>query len=290
MHANPSLAGNYDTTKKSGPQIDITNLEVAFSTKAGSLTVLENISLSIQTGELLSIVGPSGCGKTTLLNCIAGLLTPRDGQVRFDGAPLNLGDSAIAMCFQEPGLLPWRAVMGNILLGIESRRGLPRGEARDRARAAARDVGLERFLDHYPKQLSGGMKMRVVLARAIAMQAPVLLMDEPFAALDSFTRESMQELVLDLYVQHRFTGVLITHSIEEALYMGDRVVVMAAQPSRILADLPVEEPYPRPYAARTSPAVTRLRAQVHEMLMQTQTDGDPESEPMRMPIAKDRHD
>ncbi len=213
-------------------------------------SVLDNIDLAVGPREFVSLLGPSGCGKTTLLKIIGGLVTRTEGDVQIDGAPIAQArrERKFGFVFQDPTLLPWRTVIGNatLLLDTTGERG------RDEEVAALlRTVGLEGFEDHYPAQLSGGMRQRVALARALALSPEILLMDEPFAALDAITRERMAEELLRIWDQSR-TVVFVTHSISEAVLLSDRVVVLSGRPGRTLADVTIDLPRPRDAELRTS--------------------------------------
>ena len=208
------------------------------------LQVIDDVSFEVRDREFVSIVGPSGCGKTTLLHCLAGLQAANRGQLRCDGAPIAAGEHKLAMVFQSPTLLPWRNVLDNIAYGLalQHRNDL---EARGRVEGLVELVGLAGFGHHYPHELSGGMQQRVNLARALAVAPEILLMDEPFAALDAQTREVMQTELLRIWETDRKTVVFITHQIDEAVYLSDRVLVMRARPSKIQADIEIELARPR---------------------------------------------
>ena len=255
-----------DALRPDVPRIEVRNVGREFHAPRGRVVqALSGVDTVIQPGEFVALLGPSGCGKSTLLNLIAALDSPTQGQVLFDGQTRSQPSPNVAFCFQEPALFPWRTVEGNIIIALEAV-GISGSRAVELARHAAKAVGLEAFLDAYPKTLSGGMKQRAVLARAVAMRSPVLLLDEPFAALDAFSRDAMQELVIDLYMQQRFTCVLVTHSIEEALFMAQRILVMAPRPSRVVAEIPIDMTYPRTFAWRTSTRLINERQKIHQML------------------------
>jgi NitT/TauT family transport system ATP-binding protein len=204
---------------------------------------LDAIYLSVESEEFAAVLGPSGCGKSTLLNLIAGLLTPSAGALWLDGE-LAPGRASTAMVFQEFALFPWRTVQANVELGLEEMR-VPPAERARRARAFIELTGLAGFESRYPHQLSGGMRQRVGIARALAVEPAVLLMDEPFSALDAQTRQLMQEELLAIWERTRQTIVYVTHNIHEAVYMADRVVVLSRRPGRVLAEVKVELPRPR---------------------------------------------
>jgi NitT/TauT family transport system ATP-binding protein len=205
---------------------------------------VDGVSLDVHEGEFLSIVGPSGCGKSTFLNAIDGLLPVSGGSLTLDGRPIDRPGRDRAMVFQQPNLLPWRTVMGNVVYGLELQ-GLPMAKARKQARHFIALVGLEGFADAYPSELSGGMQQRVNLARALAIDPEMLLLDEPFAALDAQTREFMQLELLRIWSETRKTAIFITHDIKEAVYLADRVVVFSARPGRVRQIYQIDLPRPR---------------------------------------------
>ena len=232
-------------------KVVVDDVTVAFDSRGHTVVALDRISLTVAAGEFLCVVGPSGSGKSTLLRVVAGLLRQTSGDVRIEaerpGAPLT------AMVFQEHALLPWRTVLANVVFGLENR-GVARAERQARAREMLALVGLARFGGHYPHQLSGGMKQRVGIARALANDPEVLLMDEPFAALDAQTRTIMQEELLRIWASLGTTVIYVTHSLEEALLLGDRVVLMTARPGRVSQIYPVELGRPRGLEVRGSPS------------------------------------
>jgi NitT/TauT family transport system ATP-binding protein len=204
---------------------------------------LDGIDLSVESEEFAAVLGPSGCGKSTLLNLIAGLLTPSAGAIWLDGV-LAPGRATTAMVFQEFALFPWRTVQGNVEFGLEEMH-VSAAERTRRARAFIDLTGLAGFEARYPHQLSGGMRQRVGIARALSVEPAVLLMDEPFSALDAQTRQLMQEELLTIWERTRQTIVYVTHNIHEAVYMADRVIVLSRRPGRVLAEVKVELPRPR---------------------------------------------
>jgi len=232
--------------KAGSEKIIVRDLGKVFESANSSTTALQNVSLQVDDGEFVCIVGPSGCGKTTLLRIVAGLEERTTGSLevrRADGGarPLN------SMVFQESSLFPWMTVIDNAAFGLEMR-GVPKAECIARTRPVLEMVGLTRFENHYPHQLSGGMKQRVSLARAFANDPEILLMDEPFASLDAQTKLILQEELLRIWETHRKTVLFITHSIDEAIALGDRVIVMAASPGRIMEEIPVGFERPREIA------------------------------------------
>ena len=222
---------------------------------------LAGISLDVAAGELVSIIGPSGCGKSTFLRLVAGLETLDSGELLIGGSPITGPSAERGLVFQDPNLFPWLTVTGNIRAGLVAR-GLLH-EKRHEVDEFMRLVGLEGFANAYPHHLSGGMAQRVALARALINHPTLLLMDEPLGALDSFTRMRMQDEVLRLWQLRRMTAVLVTHDIEEAIYMSDRIVIMTARPGRIDKVVPVTLDRPR---QRNSPEFLRLRSEILEHL------------------------
>lgn len=235
----------------------------------GTVVAFRNVELNVKSNEVLCIVGPSGCGKTTLLRCIGGLLAPSSGQVLIDGQTVSSPRSGVAIVFQHFGLLPWKTVVDNVAFGLKIA-GISRQQLAERVEHYIRLVGLAGFEDHYPYQLSGGMQQRVGLARALATHPEILLMDEPFASVDAQTRELLQEELLRLHERERKTMVFITHSIDEALVLGDRVAVMATRPGRVKEVLTVNFARPRdPAAVRAEPRYTEMRNHIWEELRPT---------------------
>jgi NitT/TauT family transport system ATP-binding protein len=232
----------------------------------GSVIAFRNVDLQIRNQEVLCVVGPSGCGKTTLLRCIGGLLAPSSGQVLIDGQAVDCPREGVAIVFQHFGLLPWKSVMDNVAFGLRIA-GAPRAVITERLDHYIQLVGLAGFETHYPYQLSGGMQQRVGLARALAIDPEILLMDEPFASVDAQTREVLQEELLQLHERERKTMIFITHSIDEAIILGDRVAVMASRPGRIKEILTVDFARPRdPAAVRAQSRYTELRNHIWEEL------------------------
>jgi NitT/TauT family transport system ATP-binding protein len=214
-------------------KIRISDVTVRFRDGDGDLHVpLSSVSLEVREGELLCLLGPSGCGKTTLLNLMSGFLKPDSGEVSIDGQHVVGPDPRHITLFQDYGLFPWRTVLGNVLFGLQAQN-LPRDDARRRALATLELVGLSDSVQRFPHQLSGGMKQRVALARALVVEPDVLFMDEPFAALDTFTRQRLQDEIRALRLKLKTTIVFVTHDFDEAAYLADRVAVMATHPGRI---------------------------------------------------------
>jgi len=211
----------------------------------GDITGLKEASFDIAPGEFVSVVGPSGCGKTTLLNLLTGLLPVQTGTVKVLGKPAREGNSDVAYMLARDCLLPWRTTLGNAMYGMEARGLLPGKEREKKAHHLLERVGLHGFADQYPKALSHGMRQRNALARTFCLDSPVLLMDEPFGALDAQTKLQREYLLLDLWREHQKTVVFITHDLGEAVALSDRVMVMSARPGRIVADIKIDLPRPR---------------------------------------------
>ena len=231
----------------------------------GPVRALHGFDIEIEEGEFLSIVGPSGCGKSTFLNVVLGLIKPDSGDVRMRGRPIEGPGSDRAMVFQEFGLLPWRTVQNNIELGLELK-GVTSGSRRDTSQRFIEMVGLAGFEGHYPHELSGGMKQRVGLARALATDPDVLLMDEPFAALDAQTRDIMQVELLRIWQEARKTVLFVTHQIEEAIYLSDRVMVMTKRPGHAKKIFRIDLPRPRDYEMRVTPEFNELKLEIWHAL------------------------
>ncbi len=226
------------------PILDIRGVDKRFAFGAETITALSEATLRIEKGEFVCLIGPSGCGKSTLLRMIAGFETPSAGALLMWGKPVAGPGPDRGMVFQDYGLFPWLTVSQNIAFGPVAR-GRPKAEAAATARRFVEMVGLTRFADAYPHQLSGGMKQRVAIARVLANDAEVVLMDEPFGALDAMTRERLQEELLEIWARSRLSIVFVTHAIEEAILLADRVVVMSPGPGRIIADERIALPRPR---------------------------------------------
>jgi NitT/TauT family transport system ATP-binding protein/sulfonate transport system ATP-binding protein len=236
----------------------IEGVNKTFQTRSGALTVLQDIDLEIHPGEFVSLVGPSGCGKSTLLRMAAGLETPSSGRLRLNGVAIEGPDRRRGLVFQDPNLFPWLTVRQNVGFGPNLR-----GAGPDTDVAALIDlVGLSGFEEAYPHELSGGMAQRTALARTLINQPEVILLDEPLGALDSFTRMQMQDEILNVRKTRTVTTVMVTHDIDEAIYMSDRIVIMTARPGHIERVLPVTLPWPR---NRNDEEFLRLRAQILEL-------------------------
>ena len=229
----------------------------SYPTKDGPITALKDISFAAGGHEIVSVVGPSGCGKTTLLKILAGLLEPTSGSIRFSPGS-NGTRPRRALVFQDHGVFPWLTVMDNVAFGLEMQ-GMGASERRERARHFLERVGLEDFANRHPHELSVGMRQRVGIARAFVSDFPILLLDEPFGALDAQTRLLLQEELLQIWQGERKLAVFITHDIEEAILLGDRVVVMSGRPGRILEEIRIPLPRPRALAAPDRPEVTEVK-------------------------------
>jgi NitT/TauT family transport system ATP-binding protein len=242
----------------SGPLVEVDGVGLRFPT---GVEALRDTSMRLAGGEFVAIIGPSGCGKSTLLRLIAGLLPPSSGRIALGGVPPivgRAGDHPVAMVFQQPTLLPWRTVRDNVTLPLElgARRGAS-GRS-DPARQMLTRVGLANFADAYPIELSGGMQMRVAVARALVTRPAVLLMDEPFAAADEITRQRLGEELLALHAAERFVALFVTHSVFEAVFLADRILVMGPRPGTIVGEIAVTLPRPRSAELRGDPAFARL--------------------------------
>jgi NitT/TauT family transport system ATP-binding protein len=245
------------------PLIAVQELSRTFLSGAVPVQALNRISFEIGTGEFVSIVGPSGCGKSTLLKIIAGLLTASSGNVAVNGKPVRGPLENVGMVFQSPILLKWRSVLGNVLLPVEFAR-LDLDSHVERARSLIKLVGLKGFEGMYPHQLSGGMQQRTSLCRALVTDPQLLLMDEPFGALDAMTRDELDLELLRIWEEKKKTVVFVTHSIQEAVFLSDHVIVMSARPGRVLETLRIDLPRPRSIEIMSSPAfgdyTLRIRA------------------------------
>ena len=227
------------------PHIEAANVALIYDTPSGRVPAVEDVSFGIETSEFLCIVGPSGCGKSSLLNIIAGFLTPTRGEIRIGGRPVTCHGLDRGVVFQDfAQLFPWRTALGNVTFGLEMK-GVGRAEREEIARRQLALVKLEKFAQSYPHHLSGGMQQRVAIARALAYNPSVLLMDEPFAALDALTRDEMQRLLADVWRETRKTVVYVTHNVAEAVYLADRVLVMTPHPGKVKADVRIELARPR---------------------------------------------
>jgi ABC-type nitrate/sulfonate/bicarbonate transport system ATPase subunit len=243
----------------------VEHVTVTYPRRGGGVTALQDVSIEVKHGQFVSIVGASGCGKSTLLNVVGGLVAPTSGQVLLDGEPIRGPGADRGMVFQSYTLYPWLTVRKNVEFGLKLRH-VPRAERRRVSDELLAQMRLQGFEDAYPKALSGGMKQRVAIARALANQPSVLLMDEPFGALDAQTRTVMQELLLDVWERLRTTILFVTHDIDEALFLGDRVFVMTARPGRFREEVSLTLPRPRTLEITTSEEFVSAKRRVLAMI------------------------
>ena len=248
-----------------GGAIDIDELHIRLGKGAQAFDAVQDVSLSIAPGEFVCVLGPSGCGKSTLLGALAGHWTPSRGSIHVDGVPVAGPHPDRGLVFQQHTLFPWKKVLDNVAFGLKMQ-GIPRHERRERARALLGLVGLAGFEDRYPVQLSGGMQQRVEIARVLINHPRVMLMDEPFGALDAQTRLKMQELLLDVWARVNTTIVFITHDIDEALFLADRILVMSPRPGRIIDEIRLDFARPRHPDLMTSNHFTRLKRHCLDLL------------------------
>ena len=250
--------------------VGVPEIEIAGVTKQyrNAHAVLQSIDLAVAKQEFVSIIGPSGCGKSTILKLIAGLAVPTSGTIRVDGMPPLNARATISFVFQDATLLPWRTVKQNIGLGLELEHA-PNARREKEIASLLELVGLNHVAKSYPRELSGGMKMRVSIARALATNPQLMLLDEPFAALDEMSRDRLNEEILRLRAEQNWTAVFVTHSVSEAVFLSDRIVVLATNPGRIHAEFQVELPAPRTSAIRNSPQFDAIVARVSHTLRET---------------------
>jgi NitT/TauT family transport system ATP-binding protein len=246
-----------------GVSLDLTNERTR-----QSLPVLRDIDLELFEGELTAIVGPSGCGKSTFLNAVDGLIDVSDGEILLDGRAIDGPGPDRAMVFQHDSLFPWRTVLDNISYGLDLQGRLAKAERRARAAALVELVGLRGFAEHYPHELSGGMRQRVNIARALAMEPQLLLLDEPFAALDAQTREFMQVELLKILARARTTALFVTHQINEAVFLANRVVVFSARPASIKDVIAIDLPAARTLAIKHAPRFVELETRIWRLIEQ----------------------
>jgi NitT/TauT family transport system ATP-binding protein len=242
-------------------QIEITNVSKNFGFGNRAVVALDRVNLQIEKGSFVSLCGPSGCGKSTLLTLMLGLQAPSGGEIRINEQPVLSPDKSIGTVFQDANLMPWRTVLSNILYPAELRR-LPKAQFRERALELLDLVGLRRFADHYPAELSGGMRQRVSICRALILDPDILLMDEPFSALDALTRDEMSLELQRIWSLHGKTVVFVTHSIREAVFLSDRVVVMGLAPGRITEEFDISLERPRSAEIET---VDRFNTLIHDI-------------------------
>ncbi|MCQ9615507.1 ABC transporter ATP-binding protein [Paenalcaligenes niemegkensis] len=237
------------------------------SKKFGDLTVLHDIDLEIDKGEFVVLLGASGCGKSTLLNLIAGFEQATEGEVAVNGKPVTDVDPQSGMVFQQYALFPWLSVIDNVAFGLKLR-GMNKKERHEQAKKYVDMVGLTSFADAYPKALSGGMRQRVAIARVLANDTDVILLDEPFAALDAMTRQVLQEQLVEIYEKSGKTIVFITHSIDEALLLATRIIILGAKPGRIVTDIRNDLPHPRNASVQLSSHYTKLKADIWDVVQE----------------------
>ena len=261
------------------PQIDISKVSKVFSTGGGEVVALDDINLEVSSGEFICLLGPSGCGKSTLLNAIAGFSPPTAGSISVDGRAVQAPGPDRGMVFQEYALFPWMTVAKNIAFGLEIKK-QPKARIKEKVSALLEMLNLQEFRDHYPKDLSGGMRQRVAIARVLALDSPILLMDEPFGALDSLTRRNLQDELLRIWTEFRKTIIFVTHSIEESIYLADRIVVMTYRPGTIKKIVNVLMPRPRD---PSSVEFNDLKKELALLVMEEQTRHNQQE--IRMPAA-----
>jgi NitT/TauT family transport system ATP-binding protein len=245
-----------------GVILEVDGLEKTYGSGAKATTAIRNLTFEVHAGEFLVIIGPSGCGKTTLLKCASGLLAPTAGETRLKGRRVEGPPAELALVFQDYGrsLLPWMSVRKNVMLQLAPK-GLPKAQRVKLTEDALNAVGLRRFIDHYPWQLSGGMQQRVALARALAYQPEILLMDEPFASVDAQTRADLEDLLMRVWRESDLTVVFVTHDIDEAVYLADRVVALSPSPTEVREQVTIGLPRPRDQVAtKELPEFAHLRA------------------------------
>lgn len=265
MPAMTTTAIDAAENKAAPPMVAIRDLCVSFTARGQTQVVLDRITIDVSSGEFFVIVGPSGCGKTTLLRMVQGLARPSAGTITVDGRAVSGPGADRGFVFQNDSLYPWRSVWRNVILGLELQ-GVPRRRARSKAQEMIDLVGLGGYENHYPHELSGGMRQRVNLARAMAIEPKILLMDEPFAALDALTRETMQEELLRIRQAAGTTVLFITHQIDEAVYLGDRVAVLGARPGHLKDMVTVSLPRPRPLAVKQSAEFQTVMARIAQQI------------------------
>ncbi|RKJ00678.1 ABC transporter ATP-binding protein [bacterium D16-54] len=250
-----------ETGKKNVPEIEIQGVTKSYETREGSFLALEEVNLDVEKNEFICVVGPSGCGKTTLMNIIAGLNPPSTGTVKVRGELVTGPGKGKGVVFQQYALYPWLTVEKNVEFGLRMK-GVEKEKRREIAQKYIKIVGLEKFAKSYPKELSGGMKQRVAIARAYTTGPEVLLMDEPFGALDAQTRAQLQENLLNTWQQEKKTCFFITHDVEEAVLLSTKVIIMSAGPGRIREIVDVHLPYPRDQETKLTPEFNELKNQI----------------------------
>ena len=263
-------------------RIDIRQLSIVLGQGAQAFEAVQGLDCQIEAGQFVCVLGPSGCGKSTLLGALAGHLQPRSGSLDVDGLNVSGPSPQRGMVFQQHTLFPWRSVRDNVAFGLKMR-GLGKAERHRAADEILALVGLEGFAGHWPDQLSGGMQQRVEIARVLVNRPRLLLMDEPFGALDALTRLNMQELLLDIWTRIRTTVVFVTHDIDEALFLADRLLVMSPRPGRIIEDLRLDFPRPRTTELDTRPEFSRLKRHCLDLLRHEDGRQLPRLNPLGLP-------
>jgi NitT/TauT family transport system ATP-binding protein len=262
--------------------LEVKGIGKTYGTGAKTTHAIGDVSFTVADGEFVCVVGPSGCGKTTLLKCIAGLLPPTRGEALVRGRRVEGPPEELALVFQEYGrsLMPWASVRNNVLLPLRHKK-LSRGERARLVEESLEAVGLSRFLDHYPWQLSGGMQQRVAIARALAYQPTTLLMDEPFASVDAQTRGDLEDLILRVREQYEITVLFVTHDIDESVYLPDRVVVLTHSPTEVKEIVPVDLPRPRDQiVTKELPEFAHLRGHVYRLIKREQQSEEDGGQPL----------
>ena len=257
---------------KSGALLEVDGVTLQYKTREHLVTATRRVSFDVHRADRFVLLGPSGCGKSTLLKGVGGFIAPVEGSIRLNGREIAAPGPDRMMVFQEfDQLMPWKTVLQNVIFPMKCSRAFPRAELRDRAMRAIEKVRLTKFRDVYPYMLSGGMKQRVAIARAMAMEPQILLMDEPYAALDALTRRKMQEELLQLWDDTRFTVLFVTHSIEEAIILGTRIVVLSPHPGRVKAELNAHD---YGHAEQGGADFMELHRRIHEMLFAERIEAD----------------
>jgi NitT/TauT family transport system ATP-binding protein len=273
-------------SRQGGEMLEIRSVAKTYGSGAKATRAIEDVSFSVSEREFVCVVGPSGCGKTTLLKCVGGLLRPSSGEVLLRGRRVTSPPEEMALVFQEYGrsLMPWASVRNNVLLPLRHKK-LGRSERKALVEDALDAVGLTRFIDHYPWQLSGGMQQRVAIARALAYQPSILLMDEPFASVDAQTRGDLEDLVLRVREEFAVTILFVTHDIDESVYLSDRVVVLTHAPTEVKEIIDVDLPFPRDQiATKELQEFMHLRGHVYRLIKREQVE-EPEEELATMTTA-----
>ncbi len=263
------MAGKSECIAMSKPRIQFDSVSVSFDTDSGPLKVVDDFTLGINEGDFISVVGPSGCGKTTLMNLIAGFVAPTKGVVTLDGQKIEGPGRERGVIFQEYGVFPWLTVEQNILFGLQLKKSeINKSRYQEILDRYLKLMGLAEFAKSYPKVLSGGMRQRLAIARAYAVNPEFLLMDEPFGALDAQTRSSMQNLLLGTLLTEKKTVMLITHSVEEAVYLASKVVIVTARPTRIKEIIEIPFGFPRQESLKDDSEFNKLKARIRDSVMQ----------------------